>query len=468
MPANVDALHPRSIRYLYDSLHRLITGRLWLQVLIGMVLGLAVGTSLGPELGLVSDHTARVLGAWLALPGWIFLALIQMVVIALVVASIIRGIAASENVEQLRRLGSRVAVYFVATTLIAVTVGVTVGELLQPGARLSGTFSAQALASPPSAAVNEVAPPTFETLPGRIVGLLPANPLHSMAEGQMLHSVVLALVFGIALIMLPPKQAKPLLDLLGSLQAVSMLVVRWAMHLAPIAVFGLLAQMAMTVGWGVMLGMLFYVAAVLLGLAVLAGFYFAMLFFVGKLGPRRFLRAAREALLLAFSTSSSAAVMPVTVRCSESLGVRPSISQFVIPIGTTINMDGTALYQVVAVFFLAQVFGIDLTWPQVLVVVFMTVGASIGSPGTPGVGIAILAATLQTVGIPAAGIGLVLGVDRILDMSRTTVNVAGDLTASVVMDRWVGGTRTHVDEAIEQADFEERRSVTGEDVIIGS
>ena len=468
MPANVDALHPRSIRYLHSYLHRLITGRLWVQVLIGMVLGLITGSLLGPETGLLSDEAAHALGAWLALPGWIFLALIQMVVIALVVASIIRGIAASENVEQLRRLGSRVAVYFVLTTVFAVSIGVAVGELLQPGAHLSGAFANEALISPESTPAPETQPPTLENLPERIVGLLPANPLHSMAEGQMLHSVVLALVFGIALIMLPPEQARPLLDLLGSLQAVSMLVVRWAMHLAPLAVFGLLAQMAMTVGWGVMLSMGFYVAVVVLGLAILAVFYFTLLFFVGGIRPRRFIKTTREALLLAFSTSSSAAVMPVTVKCSESLGVRPSISQFVVPIGTTINMDGTALYQVVAVFFLAQLFGIELTWPQILVVIFMTVGASIGSPGTPGVGIAILALTLQAVGIPAAGIGLILGVDRILDMTRTMVNVAGDLTASVVMDRWVGGTRTHIAEAIDQADWEERRAVTGEDVIIGS
>ena len=158
--------------------------------------------------------------------------------------------------------------------------------------------------------------------------------------------------------------------------------------------------------------------------------------------------------------------MPLTIKTAGELGVRQSVAQFVVPIGTTINMDGTALYQITAVLFLAQIFGIDMGLHSVLLVSAITIVASIGSPGTPGVSIAILALSLETVGIPASGVALILGVDRILDMCRTAVNVTGDLVASVVMDRWVGGPQTHITEAVEEAALDRRRAVTGEDVII--
>jgi Na+/H+-dicarboxylate symporter len=171
--------------------------------------------------------------------------------------------------------------------------------------------------------------------------------------------------------------------------------------------------------------------------------YLVIVFVVSGMTPWRFLKSARDVQLLAFSTSSSAAVMPLTIKTAEErLGVRSSIAQFLVPLGTTVNMDGTALYQGAATVFLAQVFGIDLSLGALVLVVVTTVGASIGSPATPGVGIVILATVLGTVGIPASGIALIIGVDRILDMSRTAINVTGDLTACTVMDRWVGGKNT--------------------------
>lgn len=219
-----------------------------------------------------------------------------------------------------------------------------------------------------------------------------------------------------------------------------MTVVQWAMLLAPVAVFGLLAQTTMNTGLGALLGMAVYVATVLGGLLILMLVYLVIVVVVTGRNPWSFLEAIREVQLLAFSTSSSAAVMPLSIKIAEEkLNVRSSISQFLIPLGATVNMNGTALYQGVAAVFLAQVFEVNLSLPSLLLIVVMTVGASIGSPATPGVGIVILSTVLVSVGIPASGIALIIGVDRILDMSRTAINVTGDLTACLVMDRWVGG-----------------------------
>ncbi|WP_405416825.1 dicarboxylate/amino acid:cation symporter [Marinobacter flavimaris] len=200
-----------------------------------------------------------------------------------------------------------------------------------------------------------------------------------------------------------------------------------------------MAQLTTTLGFRAMLGMASYVATVIAGLLVLLGVYMLILKLLAGQSPVRFLKDTRDVLLLAFSTSSSAAVMPLSIRTAEDkLGVRPSVSQFVIPLGATINMNGTALYQAVATIFLAQVYGIDLSMGSMALVVAMAVGASIGSPATPGVGIVILAMVLQTVGIPPSGIALIMGVDRILDMCRTAINVTGDLVTCRLMENLAG------------------------------
>jgi Na+/H+-dicarboxylate symporter len=287
-----------------------------------------------------------------------------------------------------------------------------------------------------------------------------------MVESNMLQVVIFAMVVGIALVTMAPAQSKPMLDLLGSLQEVCMTVVRWAMMLAPIAVFGLLAQLTAKLGLNALMGMAIYVGTVLLGLLILFIVYLIIIYLVAKQHPFAFISSIREVLLLAFSTSSSAAVMPLSIKTAEEkLNVRPSISQFVIPLGATINMNGTALYQGVAAIFLAQVFGIEIGISGMVLIVLTSVGASIGAPATPGVGIVILAMVLGTVGIPAAGIALIMGVDRILDMTRTAINVAGDLVAAKLMDRWVGAKASLKDELIEQKMHEDIRKQTGEDVL---
>ncbi|MYD69330.1 MAG: dicarboxylate/amino acid:cation symporter [Acidobacteria bacterium] len=425
---------------LTETIQRLIRTRLWVQILIGMVFGIGVGILLSPDGGaLVSQSSADVIAGWLALPGQVFLALIQMVVLPLVVASIVLGVASSGDPVQLRKMGGRVGLYFLVTTAAATAIGIALALFVQPGNYLDRETVQQTLGPAlvvASAPAEEV---RLADLPDRIVALIPSDPARAALNQSMLQVVLFAILMGIALLAIPPARAKPLLDLSGSLQEVSMQVVSWAMLLAPYAVFGLLAQISIKIGLEALLGLSIYVVVVLGGLVILNVLYLIVVAIGAGMSPVRFLSATREVQLLAFSTSSSAAVMPLSIRTvQDKLGVRPSIAQFVIPVGATVNMAGTALYQVVAAIFLTQVFGVETTLGDLLLLSATTVGASIGSPSSPGAGIVILATILQSMGIPPGGVALLLGVDRILDMSRTTVNVVGDLVACVLMNRWIG------------------------------
>ncbi|MGY6517815.1 MAG: dicarboxylate/amino acid:cation symporter [Lysobacteraceae bacterium] len=426
-------LHPENLRRLHVQLRGLIKARLWLQVLVAMALGVAVGLVLGGDL--VAAPTAATLTAWLALPGYLFLALIQMIVIPLVVASIVLGMAAGENIETLRRTGLRVVGFFLLTTAAAVVIGVLVAGTLRPGELVDASLVDRAAGPQPTAAVEVEAPgaPSLAALPDRIVEIVPANPFKAGLEQNMTQVVLFAVLLGIALLSVSAKAARPLIDLLQAVQEVTMVVVRWAMYLVPLAVFGLLAQVTSRLGIDALWGVAAHVGTVVVGLLAVMAMYLVIYAVLVRRSPWAFLRASRDVLLLAFSTSSSAAVMPVSIRTAErALGVPSATAQFVIPLGTTINMAGTALYQVVATMFLAQVFQIDIGLSGVLLVAVLAIGASIGSPGTPGIGIVILAMLLGSVGVPEAGIALIIGVDRILDMCRTSVNVAGDLVAASV------------------------------------
>lgn len=464
--SSIDDLYPRSLKNLSDYLQGLIRGKLWLQVMVGMVLGITIGILMGPSVGWVNPDTAAIISNWLAFPGKLFLTLIQMIVIPLVFASIIRGLAATEDLEQLRKMGLRVVLYFIATTTMAIVIGLFVVSIIKPGTYIDSQSVQATMAAGPQVTEDKVSGIGINDLPQTIITLLPANPLNSMVESNMLQVVIFAMVVGVALVMMAPVQAKPMLDLLGSLQEVCMTVVRWAMLLAPFAVFGLLAQLTTKLGLDALMGMAIYVGTVLLGLLLLFMVYLVIVFVVARQHPIKFIRSVRDVLLLAFSTSSSAAVMPLSIKTAEeNLKIRPSVAQFIIPFGATINMDGTALYQGVAAIFLAQVFGIDIGIGGMALIVLTSVGASIGAPATPGVGIVILSMVLTSVGIPATGIALIMGVDRILDMCRTAINVSGDLVASKVMDRWVGAKASLKEELIEQALTEDIRKETGEDVL---
>lgn len=438
----------RSLIALTDELQTLISRRLWLQVLIGMGLGILVGILLSPGMNLVPLGWSDRITGWLALPGNLFLAIIKFVVVPLIAASVVRGIAAGGSGEQLQKLGSRVVLYFLVTTIIAALVGLAVASAFKPGAYLDGALLQERVAdAEPAADAVPVPLPNPELPDGTtrpevteiIVTLIPTNPFETLIGGDMLQIVIAAAILGIAMVNLKGTDSRPFLELMGSIQAACMVIVKWAMQFAPLAVFGLLAQVVAEVGIDALIGTGAYVLTVLAGLVLLMAIYMLIVLVMGRKSPLWFMGQIREVMLLGFSTSSSAAVMPVSLRTAEEgLKVRSAISRFVVPLGATINMGGTALYQAAAALFLAQVFGIDIGLAGITLIVVTAVGASIGAPGTPGVGIVVLASILSGIGVPEAGIVLILGVDRILDMARTSVNVAGDLVACVVMDRWVG------------------------------
>jgi proton glutamate symport protein len=389
-------------------------------------------------MAIVSEPSAKLIAGWLVLPGHIFLALIQMIMLPLVVSSIVLGIAGAGDMKKLRNMGLRIAPYFLFTTTVAVIVGVVLTTFIEPGKYIDVQILTNTIQSETLSIVKTEVKTDVFTIHDRIVDLIPANPLSAALNQSMLQLVMFSIFIGVALVLLSPSHARPIIDLARSVRELSMVIVGWAMLLAPLAVLGLLAQITMQVGIDAILGMSVYVGTVLIGLFLLIVLYLALIWFVGKINPLTFLSNARGLQLLAFSTSSSAAVMPLSIKIAEEkLGVQPSTSNFIIPLGATINMDGTALYQVVAAIFLTQVFGIDLSSGELLLLIATTIGASIGSPSTPGVGIVILATILTNIGIPASGIALILGVDRILDMSRTVINVTGDLTACIVMDKWL-------------------------------
>ena len=426
----------RSLLKLGDQLNRLVEKRLWLKVIIAMFLGVGFGVLIGPGTGLVSTNTSELIAGWVALPGRLFLLGIQFVIVPLIIASVIRGIAAGDETENLGKLGLATLIFFVISTLLAVVIGLAAALLIEPGSYIDSEVISQVTGNSTSA-VDVVAGemPGLKELPETMLGLFPQDPLKTFVSGNMLQTVISSLIIALALVALPAAQRKPLLELLASVQSVCMVIVGWVLRFVPIAVFGLLANISARVGFSTLIATGVYVATVLLGLLILFAIYISVIAFFSKTSPRYFLQNAREVILLALSTSSSAAVMPMTLSTAEEkFKVRSGISRFVIPLGTTINMAGTALYQGVAALFLAQVFQVEIGLSGMIMIVVMATGASIGSPGTPGVGIVILATILESVGIPAAGIVLIMGVDRILDMCRTSVNVTGDIAASITMN----------------------------------
>ncbi|MGK2741404.1 dicarboxylate/amino acid:cation symporter [Tepidicaulis sp. LMO-SS28] len=430
-----DTAAPQPIRIARQrhKLRALIRTRLWAQVLSGMVLGFGAGIVLSPDMGWLSPETAHELGAWMALPGQIFLGLIAMVLMPLVFASIVGGLTGAQSGAALKEIGVKLAVFIVATTFAAAWIGIALARWLRPGEGFDGLIQAPAVL------------PEADGLPFSdahasdiIVGILPANPGASIVQGDMLAVVVFAILMGIAALQTSREKVAPFLALLDALLAISMTIIKWAMFLAPYAVFGLMAQLVMRAGLETVAGMSTYVGTVLLGLLLLFGLYLIIAVLFGRTGPVHFIKTCGGTLLLAFSTSSSSAIMPMTIQTARRLEVPGHVANLVVPLGATMNMAGTALYQSVAILFLAQISGIELTPGETSFIAATLVASSIGAPGTPGVSIAILISVAAAFGIPADGMVIILGVDRLLDMSRTTVNVTGDLVASLVL-RHAGG-----------------------------
>lgn len=428
------------LNYLTHPLHSMLEpvrllkkSKLWFQVLVALFLGIIVGIFLGPDAGLVSEQASESITLWLAFPGNLFLQLIKMIIIPLIVSSIILGIVASGDPSFLKRIGPRLVVYFLITTTIATIIGFLVAFMIQPGNYIDASnfdVGDVGVNQTNQTAIN------FQGIPDTVVNLLPSNPLAAVVNGDLLGVVIFTILFGVALLLVKPMYRKPAAKVLRAVQDATMKIVGWAMLIAPLAVFGLMTRLTSTLGVQAFVGLGMYAVTVIFGLILMVVVYLLIVWLLAAQSPIEFIKAIAPVQLLAFSTSSSAAVMPLSMKTAEEkLGVKPAISRFLIPVGATINMDGTALYQVVATVFLSQVFEVSLPLTAMIAIVALTVGASVGAPAAPGIGIVILATILESVGIPGAGIALILGVDRILDMSRTSVNVTGDLTACAFFNR---------------------------------
>lgn len=388
--------------------------------------------------------------SWTEWLGRLFLALIKMVVVPLVFFSLTVGVASLGDVRRLGRLGGRTVVLFTTTTVISLTIGVTLANLIRPGHFLSREDRAGLLASYEGEADLTVGRAAeAPSLVDQLLAIVPDNPVASLASGDMLQVIFFAVMFGVALTFLDPKKSGPLVDLLSTANDAIVMLVHLAMKLAPVGVAALLFKVVGTTGLSVLTALLAYSLVVMTGLLVhMAVTYGSIVRFGARFSFGQFLKGIRPALLLAFSTSSSSATLPVSKESVEdNLNVSNGVSSFVLPLGATINMDGTALYQGVAAIFIAQIYALELTLAQQLTVITSATLASVGAAGVPGAGLITLAMVLTTIGVPSEGLALILGVDRLLDMFRTATNVVGDCSATMFMARLEGDDLRYVRDA---------------------
>ena len=410
------------------------------QIIIGLVLGLIYGVF--AAIAGWGEFTAD----WIAPFGTIFLNLLKLIAVPLIIASLIAGVASLSDLKKLSRIGGKTIALYIGTTVIALTVGLTYVNVLQPGKtvpvemreQLQETYSGDVESS------TELAGEAADRGPLQpIVDMVPGNFFNSASDnGNMLQVVFVAIFLGIGLMLIPREKAQPLITFFDSLNVLVIKLVEIIMVIAPIGVFALLADTITTIAAdsaGQILELLgalaYYAVSVLLGLATMIFVVYPLflkLFTSMSIGE--FFSGIAPAQLVAFSTSSSGATLPVTMECAEkNLGVSEEVSSFVLPLGATINMDGTALYQAVAAVFIAQTLGLGLGLGAQLTIIFTAVLASIGTAAVPSAGIVMLVIILEAVQVPAAGIALILGVDRPLDMCRTANNVTGDAMVATVI-----------------------------------
>jgi Na+/H+-dicarboxylate symporter len=410
------------------------------QIIIGLFLGLFWGlfaSSLG--LSTFTTNYVKPLGS-------IFVRMLELIAVPLVLASLVSGVASLSDIRKLSRMGGKTILIYLITTVIAITIGLTIVNLLEPGASLPQETREQ-LTSSYNQAVADRGAKAEEVLKRSpmqpIVDIVPRNFFAAAADNsQMLQVVFVAILIGIGLIQINQSKAKPLLDFFDSLNDVIIRIVDIIMMVAPYGVFALMGGLIVdlagddlnravdllrALGW--------YMLAVISGLLIHFFVVYQALFkMFSKMKFSTFVKGIRPAMLLGFSTSSSAATLPVTMECVEkNLGVNEEVASFVLPVGSTINMDGTSLYQAVAAVFIAQALGLGLDWTDQLTIVVTATLASIGAAGVPGAGIIMLVIVLKAVDVPVEGIALILGVDRILDMMRTTLNITGDAAVAVAI-----------------------------------
>ncbi len=378
---------------------------------------------------------------WLRPVGDAFMRLIKMVIVPLVFASLLVGVASLGDIRKLGRLGLRTLGLYMGTTAAAVSLGLGVAHLVNPGSFIDER-SRVALQAQFESAAGSTADKAAEapSLVENLLNIIPGNPAESLVSGDMLQVIFFAVLFGVALTFLDNKNGQPVVTLMDRVQNAMVVIIHIVMKIAPYGVAALVAEVVGTSGFSVLKGLFVYGFAVLLGLALHGILVYGVIVkWLAKLPVMGFLRAARPAQLIAFSTSSSSAALPVSMECAEeNLGVSNPVASFVIPLGSTVNMDGTALYQGVAAIFIAQVFQMDLSFGDQIGIVATATMASIGAAGVPGAGMVTLAMVLTASGIPTVGVALILGMDRLLDMFRTGLNVTGDLAVTAAMARSEG------------------------------
>jgi Na+/H+-dicarboxylate symporter len=398
--------------------------KLHTKILIAMLAGIPLGLVLGPRAELMRPA------------GILFVRLIRMIVVPLVFSSLFVGTASLGDIRKLGRIGLKTMGYYLCTTALAITIGLILANTAGPGRSIDAATTEGLISSYGEAAGEQIEialekPGVIDTL----IGIVPLNPVASLAEGNLLQIIFFALISGIAVTLIPGKRAGPLIAFFESVNDAMIKLVHIVMKLAPIGVLALIGSVVGQFGTDILVSLLSYSLVVAAGLIIHVAFVYssAIKLFSG-MKIRDFLKGIRPAQLIAFSTSSSSATLPVTMECAEdNLGVSDEVTSFVLPLGATINMDGTALYQGVAAVFIAQVYGISLSFGDQITIVLMATLASIGAAGVPGVGIITLAMVLEQIGVPLEGIALILGVDRILDMMRSAVNVTGDASAAVIV-----------------------------------
>ena len=389
------------------------------QILVALILSVCAGLVIGPE-GL------PFVNKWIAPIGTIFINFIKMMIVPVVTCSLIVGVTSlGGDSKKLGRISAKTICLYLITTAVAIVLGFAVAGIIQPGVGLD-------IAGKVAPKVKEA--PTFMQV---LVDMVPTNPVDAMAKGRILPVIIFALLVGIGITQLDEKRSRFLMDLYDAGAEVCYKIIAMVMKFAPLGVFALLLPVVCKNGPKVLLPLLSVILAVAIGCTLQCILvYSALASTMGGVNPVKFFRGMSEAMMLAFTTCSSAAALPVNMKnCQEKLGLSREVTSFVLPLGCTINMDGTALYMGVCSLFVANAFGVNLTTSDMIMIVFTGTLASIGTAGVPGAGLIMLAMVLQAVQLPMEGLALVAGIDRVLDMFRTCVNITGDGAVCCVVDK---------------------------------
>ena len=377
----------------------------------------------------------RTIGVMLKPIGDIFIRLLTMIAVPLVLASLIVGAASLSDLKHIAKIGGKTLGFYALTAVIAITIGLVCANIIQPGKFMPEETKTRLLETFQEDAQSRIEQNVSMNIVDFIVNIVPRNPFKAIADGDFLQIVFFAILTGIFLSQIKTDKSKTVIDFFDGISNAMIMLVEKIMYVAPIAVFTLISATVAEFGFNILQTLLLYSLTVIIGLTILTFVeYPVLLKLFTKVNVLNFFKVQRPVIAVAFSTSSSAATLPVTMDiCEKKLGVPNKIASFVLPLGTTVNMDGTALYQAVATMFIAQVYGFDLNLTQQLTIVFTAALAAVGTAPVPGIGLIMLIIVLKSVGVPEEGIALIIGVDRILDMCRTVPNVIADSLACVVI-----------------------------------